>query len=226
MVVQGDYGEYEDPEKAGAGTVMTFQKGAALARAAADGERAMAFTCAQACCTASAVAVSRDAHLRLCLQVSASDSEDAVVTWTDADTDATGNVYRLVQMSVAECHSSKTDESGSMACVSQKKMATCHAASINVGQQATQASVRFQYWFVNVSCSASAVDCWQSCLCLWMYRTSSVPVTTTRTPQAAADLALKAFDKATGVIHSPRGCRVRRVALPVCPVTVPLPAAQ
>jgi len=45
------------------------------------------------------------------------------------------------QMSVAECHSSKTHESGAMACVSQKMMATCHAASINVGQQATQASV-------------------------------------------------------------------------------------
>jgi len=127
----GDYGEYEDPDTAGAGTMMPFQRDADLARAAADGERAMAFTCAQ---------------------VAADDREDAVVSWTDADTDATGNVYRLVQMSVAECHSSKTDESGSMACVTQKMMATCHAASINVGQQATQ---------------------------------------------AAADLALKAFDKAT-----------------------------
>ena len=145
MVVQGDYGEYEDPDTAGAGTVMPFQRDADLARAAADGERAMAFTCAQACCTACAIPVSHDAHLCVCVQVAADDREDAVVSWTDADTDATGNVYRLVQMSVAECHSSKTDESGSMACVTQKMMATCHAASINVGRQATQASAGLQY---------------------------------------------------------------------------------
>ena len=36
------------------------------------------------------------------------------MSWTEADTDATGNAYRLVQMSAAEYHSSKTDESGSM----------------------------------------------------------------------------------------------------------------
>jgi len=114
----GDYGEYEDPEAPGTATVLAFQRDADLAQAAANGERAMAFTCAQ---------------------VAADDREDAVTSWTNADTDATGNVYRLVQMSVAECHSSKTDEAGAMACVSQKKMATCHAASVNVGEHATQA---------------------------------------------------------------------------------------
>jgi hypothetical protein len=112
----GDYGEYEHPD-GHSGTVLPFQRDPELARAAANGERAMAFTCAQ---------------------VAADDREDAVVSWTDADTDATGNVYRLVQMSVAECHSSKTHESGVMACVSQKMMATCHAASVNVGKHTTQ----------------------------------------------------------------------------------------
>ena len=89
-------------------------------------------------CNRRALAVSH-AHI-LTPQVAADDREDAVTSWTNADTDATGNVYRLVQMSVAECHSSKTDEAGAMACVSQKKMATCHAASVNVGEHATQVS--------------------------------------------------------------------------------------
>jgi len=115
----GNYGEYEDPDRRGAGTMMPFQHKAERARAAANGERAMAFTCGK---------------------VAATDSEDAVTAWTDQDTDATGNIYRLVQMSVAECHSSKVDESDSMACVSKKMMATCHAAEVNVGKHATQAA--------------------------------------------------------------------------------------
>ena len=45
-------------------------------------------------------------HCDACPQVAADDREDGVASWVDADTDATGNVYRLVQMSIAECHSS------------------------------------------------------------------------------------------------------------------------
>jgi hypothetical protein len=113
----GDYGEYEDPEAPTTGTMMAFQQDTDLARAAANGDRAMAFTCAQ---------------------VAADDREDAIVSWTDADTDAIGSVYRLVQMTVAECHSSKLDDSGAMACASQKQMATCHSAPVNLGKHASQ----------------------------------------------------------------------------------------
>jgi hypothetical protein len=73
-----------------------------------------------------------------CGRVYATIEVDQAAKWDKTTGVAYGNMYRLVQGAVAECHSSSETVPGQMACANHKEVKSCHMRTVQIGNFTSQ----------------------------------------------------------------------------------------